>query len=171
MADEYNKRQATPGGASPGAVVERDGHRSLRFARIYQATPDDVWSAITDHDLMGKWAFAGHLEPRVGGSVDFGSADTQSSKGSIVSWEEPRALEYRWGQSGDVWHVRFELRQASDASTTLVFEHLLPEPQNPEFAAGWHWHLDRLGELLSGDTPAEVDEDQHFQDLLKYYRL
>lgn len=69
-----------------------------------------------------------------------------------------------------MWHVRFELRQASDAGTTLVFEHLLPDPGNPEFAAGWHWHLDRLRQLFGGIAPAVVEEDQHFRDLLQYYR-
>ncbi len=170
MVDQSNKRQSTPGGASPAAVLEREGHPALRLARIYQATPDDVWSHITDDELMGKWAFAGHLEPRVGGSVVFGQGDAESSKGVILAWDEPRVLEYRWGQSGDVWHIRFELRQASDAATTLVFLHLLPDPHNPEFAAGWHWHLDRLGELLGGKPPADVDEDQHFRDLLEYYQ-
>lgn len=170
MADLYNKRQATPGGASPGAVVERDGHPSLRFARMCQATPSTVWSAITEHDRMGKWAFAGHLEPRVGGSVDFPSGDAESSKGTILTWEEPRVLEYQWGEGEDLWHVRFELRQASDAGTTLVFEHLLPDPNNPEFAAGWHWHLDRLDQLLRGAEPADVEEDSHFHDLLEFYR-
>ena len=169
MADHHNERQATPGGTSPGAVVEKDGHRSLRFARIYPAMPSDVWSAITETDLMGQWAFAGHLEPRAGGAVHFTAGVMESPEGSVLVWEEPRALEYRWGMAGDEWHVRYELRQASDEGTTLVFEHLLPDPTRPEFAAGWHWHLDRLGELLRGHKPAAVDEDQHFRDLLEYY--
>ncbi|RMB59965.1 SRPBCC family protein [Tessaracoccus antarcticus] len=169
MADQPDPTRTTPGGASPGAVVENDGHRSLRFARILPSMPDTVWAAITERDLMGQWAFAGNLEPRVGGSVHFGSGETESSEGRVIAWEEPRILEYRWGQGVDVWRVRFELRQASDAGTTLVFEHLSPDPANPEFAAGWHWHLDRLGELLRGDVPSQVDEDQHFRDLLEYY--
>ena len=30
----------------------------------------------------------------------------------------------------------------------LTFDHLLPAPSQAEFAAGWHWHLDRLTTLL-----------------------
>ncbi len=169
MTDHPAEQYESPGEAVSGSVHEGDGLRFLRFSRNYTTTIDDVWSAITVHDRMGHWAFPGHLEPRVGGRVRFDSDDADTPLGRILEWDEPHLLEYRWGAGDDSWHVRFALETNVDGGTTLTFDHLLPEPTNPEFAAGWHWHLDRLGQLLDGVEPDDVDEDQHFHDLMEHY--
>ncbi len=169
MTDHSEKQNDIPGGAPSGSVHDGDDPRFLRFVRTYPTSIDDVWSAITVHDRMGRWAFAGHLEPRVGGRVRFDSDDKDTALGRVLAWAEPHILEYRWGTGNDAWHVRFALATNDDGQTTLTFDHLLHEPTNPEFAAGWHWHLDRLGQLLDGDEPDDVDEDQHFHDLMEYY--
>lgn len=168
MTDHHEIQYDSPGGAASGSVREENGG-FIRFVRSYPTTIHDVWSAITLHDHMGRWAFPGHLEPRVGGRVRFDTDDRTTPLGRILEWDEPHLLEYRWGAGSDVWHIRFALVQNGDAGTTLTFDHLLPEPTNPEFAAGWHWHLDRLGQLLEGVEPDDVDEDQHFHDLMEYY--
>ncbi|MGO1384122.1 MAG: SRPBCC family protein [Arachnia sp.] len=169
MTDQSETRYDSPGGAPAGSVHEGDGCTFLRFVRHYRTAIDDVWSALTVHDRMGRWAFPGHLEPRVGGRVRFDTDTADTPLGRILQWDAPRLLEYHWGSGEDAWHVRFELATTGDAGTTLTFDHLLPEPTNPEFAAGWHWHLDRLQQLLAGDEPDDVDEDQHFHDLMEHY--
>ncbi len=154
--------------ASCGTVVEHDGTRSLQFIRMLPASIEDVWSAITDHDRMGRWAFAGHLEPRVGGAVRFAAEPGDPAEGQVLTWEEPHVLEYEWGAGEDSWRVRFTLTP-QDGETRLHFQHLHPDPSNPEFAAGWHWHLDRLQQYLNGSEPADVNEGRHFHDLLRDY--
>lgn len=153
-----------------GELVEVDTGRSLRFVRRFDATRDEVWDALTDPDRMARWAFRGTLEPRVGGSVVFDLGDHGEARGTVIAWDEPSMLEYRWGEGETTWHVRFDLAADPDGSTTLTFDHLLPDATQPEFAAGWHWHLDRLDTLMGGAEPADVEEDEHFHALLAHYR-
>lgn len=153
-----------------GELIDVDGHRVLRFVRHLAASCEEVWNAITDTERMSRWAFRGTLEPRVGGTVHFDYGDQGEGHGIVIAWDEPSVLEYRWGEDETTWHIRFELVASADGGTTLTFDHFLPDAAQPEFAAGWHWHLDRLDTLMQGAEPAVVDEDEHFHALLAHYR-
>lgn len=153
-----------------GQLIEMDQRRSVRFVRYLDVTRDEVWDAITDRNRLSRWAFRGTLEPRAGGSVHFDFGDQGEGRGTVIAWDEPSLLEYRWTEGEMTWHVRFALAPASDGGTTLTFDHLLPDAAQPEFAAGWHWHLDRLDTLLRGNEPAAAEEDEHFHALLARYR-
>lgn len=155
--------------ASRGRLVEGDADPALLFDRMLPASITDVWSAITEHDSMGRWAFTGHIEPRTGGSVRFTATPDEPAEGEVLVWDQPHVLEYEWGEGEESWRVRFDLTERGER-TSLQFRHLHPDPANPEFAAGWHWHLDRLHQLLEGAKPDDVDEDKHFQDLMEQYQ-
>lgn len=148
-------------------VVE-DG--ALRFERVFPAPMSDVWEAVTARDRTAAWSFPTDFEPRVGGTLSFDFGAAGSVEGEVIAWEAPEALEYAWDGPGGRWHVRFELEEAGDGhGTVLSFAHLAPHPHDPEYAAGWHWHLDRLAQHLAGEEPARVDEDEHFHELLRLY--
>lgn len=154
-----------------GRLVDTDGRRAVRFRRRYRYARAEVWSAITEPDRMARWAFACEFEPRTGGALRFDYGEAGSAEGTILQWDPPAVLEYEWGADTDMaWHVRFELTPDGDDATILTFDHLLPDAANPEFAAGWHWHLDRLEEHLAGAIPAEVESDAHFEELLAHYQ-
>lgn len=158
-------------------VVLTDGDAPrLRFERHYPFPIADVWDAITDRDRLGRWLFPTTFEPRVGGSVEVDMGEYGTARGQVLAWAEPRELEYEWQQPDSIgggadgtWHIRLELTAVGDDHTTLVFEHLLPEPGRPEFAAGWHWYLERLALLLGGGHPAAVESDEDFDRLLAHY--
>ena len=153
-----------------GDVIDIDGQRVLRFIRHLDAARDEVWDAITDRDRLARWAFRGTLEPRAGGSVHFEFGDDEGGRGTVITWNEPSLLEYEWTGGDMHWHIRFALADGNSGGTVLTFDHLLPDASQPEFAAGWHWHLDRLVTLLGGGEPADVAEDEHFHELLVHYR-
>lgn len=153
-----------------GGLIDDEGRGVLRFTRHLDASRAAVWDAITDSERLARWAFRGTLEPRVGGSVHFEFGDHGEGRGTVIAWDEPRFLEYEWTGGEMSWHIRFALAESDDGGTVLTFDHLLPDAAQPEFAAGWHWHLDRLTALLQGDEPADVDEDEHFHELLAHYR-
>lgn len=153
-----------------GRLVDLDGRRAVRFSRHYPFSRDEVWSAITDPDRVARWAFRVVFEPRSGGSLRFDFGDDADTVGTVIVWDEPSVLEYEWATDTDTpWRVRFELTDDHDG-TRLTFDHLLPDATKPEFAAGWHWHLDRLATHLAGSEPAQVDSDEHFDELLTRYR-
>lgn len=158
-----------------GAVVADDGERRLRFERLYPFPVAEVWDAITDRERLGRWLFPTTFEPRAGGGLEVDMGDYGTASGRVLVWSEPNHLEYEWGQpstisgSDETWRIRFLLSDAGSAGTRLVFEHVLPEPSRPEFAAGWHWYLARLALHLGGGVPAAVETDEDFDRLLAHY--
>lgn len=154
-----------------GHLIDLDGQRAVRFTRRYPASRTEVWAAITEPDRMARWAFRGVLEPRSGGAVTFDFGEGGSVTGTVLEWDEPSVLEYKWATDTEMpWRIRFELTSDGDDGTVLTFDHLLPDTTKPEFAAGWHWHLDRLALHLAGSVPPEVDSDKHFDALLAQYQ-
>lgn len=161
---------------SDGKVIVEGDERLLRFERRYEFPITDVWHAITDKERSGRWLFSTEFEPRSGGIMRTDLGELGVVEGRVIVWEAPHRLEYEWtepaspeSEASETWHVRFELREDGDA-TVVVFDHVLPEPARPEFAAGWHWYLDRLGALLSGNPPASVLTDDAFDRLLQRYQ-
>ena len=153
-----------------GSLIDLGGRRAVRFSRHYPVSRAELWSAITDPERTARWAFRTELEPRNGGTLRFDYGEAGSAEGTVLVWDEPSVLEYEWGADTDMpWRVRFELTEDGDG-TRLTFDHLLPDASNPDFAAGWHWHLDRLATHLDGGVPAEVDSDEHFEALQVHYR-
>jgi uncharacterized protein YndB with AHSA1/START domain len=153
-----------------GRLIEIGGRRAVRFTRRYPVSRTELWSAITEPDRTARWAFRTELEPHAGGALRFDLGEAGVSEGTVLEWDEPSVLEYEWGTDTEMpWRVRFELASDSDGGTVLTFDHLLPDAANPEFAAGWHWHLDRLAQHLDGGEPADVASDEHFDRLLERY--
>jgi uncharacterized protein YndB with AHSA1/START domain len=122
----------------------------VRFERLYDATPAELWRAITDPDQIRGW-FAHttrwSLEPGDEWGVRF---DDGEAGGRVVSVEEGRILELTWaGDAGDSL-VRFEI-VPREAGSLLVLDHtrLVPETR-PGYGAGWQSHLEALDALLEG---------------------
>ena len=153
-----------------GRLIDVGGRSVVRFTRRYPVSREELWSALTEPDRMARWAFRGELEPRNGGSLRFDYGEAGGADGTVLVWDEPSVLEYEWDGHGMEWRIRFELVSDGEDATLLTLDHLLPDPSMPEFAAGWHWHLDRLATLAAGGVPAEVDSDEHFDALLEQYR-
>lgn len=154
-----------------GRLVDLGGRSAVRFVRRYPVSREELWSALTEPDRMARWAFRGDLEPRNGGTLRFEYGEAGGADGTVLVWDQPSVLEYEWDTEGEMpWRIRFELTSDGDEATLLTFDHFLPDPSVPEFAAGWHWHLDRLATLVAGGTPAEVESDAHFDALLEQYR-
>lgn len=159
-----------PDRTDDGHLIDVNGRTVVRFIRRYAAGRSEVWSAITDPERVARWAFQVEFEPRAGGSLRFFYGEHGTADGTIIAWDEPDLLEYEWGEGDEAWHVRFELADDAAGGTALTFDHYLPDAARPEFAAGWHWHLDRLAIVVEGDTPPPVDTDAHFDELLAKYQ-
>lgn len=154
-----------------GRLIDVAGRRVVRFTRRYSVSRKELWAAIIEPDRMARWAFRAEMEPRRGGTLRFDFDEAGVSEGTILEWDEPSVLEYEWATDTETpWRVRFELTSDGDRGTLLTFDHLLPDASNPGFAAGWHWHLDRLTLHLAGSEPAAVASDEHFDTLLQSYR-
>ena len=151
--------------AETGAV-RNDGDRcAVRFERLYDFTPAELCSALTDPQRLRRWlADTPRFEGRVGGEVTI-VFDEGTIEGRVLTWDEPRVLEYEWRFPGeDDSIVRFELRP-QEYGTLLVLDHRhLGRASGAGYSAGWHAHLDALAGAI------ELDAWQaRFEELLPSY--
>lgn len=133
------------------------GGVALRFERAYDATPDEVWSAVTEPQSIRRWLFAeAALEPRVGGVFQLVWSEDERTGGAVLVWEPPHVLEVEWNEDEIRSVLRIEILASSEGAV-VVLDHRNVTPDTAVgLGAGWHSHLDALGEILAGrETDAE----------------
>jgi uncharacterized protein YndB with AHSA1/START domain len=150
-----------------GRLRSDDERCALRFERLYDFTPAELWSALTDPERLARWLAQANVDPGVGGQVTLAFTEG-GTEGRILTWDEPRVLEYEWRFSGeDESIVRFELLP-QEFGTLLVLDHRrLGRKAGMGYAAGWHAHLDALARLYEFSEEAW---QRRFDELLPEYR-
>ena len=148
--------------------LRAEGDRcGVHFERRYEAAPEEVWSALTEPERLGRWlADVAELNLRVGGRflLRWREGDgTQETDGRVLALDPGRLLELDWTYPGEPSSVaRFELRPDGDG-TILVLDHRgLPPSAIAGYGAGWHSHLDSMEAHLSG---GEADWSARFVEL------
>jgi uncharacterized protein YndB with AHSA1/START domain len=151
-----------------GTLRNDEDRCAVRFERLYDFTPAELWSAITEPERLSRWLTKADVDPGEGGRVtlDFGEGGTEG--GRILVWDEPHVLEYEWravGEGDSV--VRFEL-VPEEYGTRLVLDHRrLDREAGVGYGAGWHAHLDALAGLRE---PTEESWKERFEEILPVYR-
>ncbi len=148
-----------------GALRRDDERCAVRFERLYDFTPSELWSAITDPVRLGRWLARAEVDPGAAGHVRLAFEEGETD-GRILTWDEPNVLEYEWRFAGeDESVVRFELLP-QEYGTLLVLDHRrLGRAAGTGYAAGWHAHLD----ALAGAIELE-DWQRRFEEVLPTYR-
>jgi len=151
-------------------TIEREGERrTVRHVRRYDATPEEVWAALTEPAQVKNWLAEMTIEPKTGGHVTFRWEGGQTESGEVQEFDPPRTFEYTWTE-GSTSHIRFELT-ADATGTVLVLEHSLIAPGSAAgIGAGWHSHLDALDALLGGSPHAPSDWNARYETLLPVYQ-
>jgi uncharacterized protein YndB with AHSA1/START domain len=150
-------------------ALRNDGDRcAVQFRRLYDFTPQELWSALTDPEQLGRWLARAHVDPGVGGQVSLHFDGGSTEGGRILTWEEPHVLEYEWQFTDEEPSVvRFELLP-QEFGTLLVLDHRrLGRTSGTGYAAGWHAHLDALGRLYEFSDDAWT---QRYEELVPVYR-
>ena len=76
--------------------------RQVERETVLDATPDEVWKALTDERLLGEWlAEEAKLEPEPGGHAAFRFADGSEREGTVLRVEEERELAFTWARPGE----------------------------------------------------------------------
>ena len=152
--------------ADVGALRNDEERCAVRFERLYDFTPAELWSAITDPTRLGRWLAEAQVDSGVGGHVRL-AFDEGRTEGRILTWDEPRVVEYEWRFDGeDESVVRFELRP-QEFGTLLVLDHRrLGRAAGMGYAAGWHAHLDALAGAIELTA-----WQRRFEELLPAYRV
>jgi uncharacterized protein YndB with AHSA1/START domain len=142
----------------------RDGH-SVVIARTYDADIDDVWSACTEAERIGRWFLPVSGDLHLGGKYQLEG----NAGGEILVCEPPKRLVVSWlydpsGEgSDDFSEVEVNLSPVEGGGTRFELEHRAVV--DPDFwnqfgpgAVGVGWDLGLLGLAaeLAGET---IDKD------------
>jgi uncharacterized protein YndB with AHSA1/START domain len=132
----------------------------VRVQRRYDATPGELWAALTDHESLSRWlAPAGRVELRAGGAfeLDFPDGERTRMSGRVTELEPGRLLELEWNYPGEPASVvRLTIEEAGDGARLVVDHRGLERARATGYGEGWQRHLERLRGILGlGEVRAE----------------
>ncbi|QFY05366.1 hypothetical protein GBF35_00515 [Nonomuraea phyllanthi] len=104
-------------------AVATGAGRSLLLRRTYDAPIEDVWSACTNPDRIGRWLAPIEGELRPGGTFQL----KDNAGGEILRCEKPHLIKVTWvlGE-GMPTEVDVRLAPGGDGGTVLELEHAAP---------------------------------------------
>lgn len=145
--------------ASPNRSLEN----SLRITRLFQATPEKVFEALTRPEQMSRWcapsdeySTSAEVDLRVGGQyrieMTHASGSVHTAVGEYREVTPPKRLVYTWSwEDGAVKDslVTVELRELDGGvELTLVHEQFTDAEQSAKHEQGWAGCLNRLEAAL-----------------------
>ena len=130
---------------------------------LIEASPDVVWSVITEPQHLSGWfGDSTEIDLRPGGSlVLHWDANDHAVHGRVETVEPPRLFSFRWFRSGeeDSTLVEFTLSAEGDSTRLTVVESGFQELAGPEdekqrdadgHREGWKLELEELREYARG---------------------
>jgi len=143
-------------GPAAGAEVRKDGENwTLVIVRELRHPPQAVWKALTDPASLREWApFDADRDLGAVGSVGLttvGTPQPQTSQTRVTRAEQPRLLEYRWGDHDMRWQL-----EPLGEGTRLTLWHNIDRDFISMGAAGWHICLDVMQRLLADDPIGRI---------------
>ena len=114
---------------------------------LVEATPEEVWEALTDEDRLEEWmAPEVELDPSEGGEISVRDGDDERC-GTVERVEEGERLSFTSSRPGEgESFVEFTLEPLPAGTRVRVIE----TPIGPTAIAlgGWRPRLSRLGQVL-----------------------
>jgi len=153
-----------------GNVSIDNTRATVAFDRVFDAAMATVWDMLTTDDGLERWLAPATVDLRTDGAMDIDFGDEGLAGGAIIDLVPGSSIEYEWRFPGEPDSIiRFDLEALDDGRTRLRLHHrLLPSDQAVGYGAGWHAHLDQLGDALGGGT--DFDWMDRFNHLMPEYR-
>ncbi|TCO23288.1 uncharacterized protein YndB with AHSA1/START domain [Kribbella steppae] len=136
-----------------GTITSRG---TVRLERVYPVDTGTLWSYLTTKDGLSRWIADGEIGPeRV--SLVFHDNPDYPITGAVLVWEPPQVAEFEWNGGSTQPQdsvVRIELTPEENGTRLVLTHSRITDPTDaPDFAAGWHFHLDTLDSLVLGTQP------------------
>ena len=119
--------------------VERD--------TLVEASPEEVWEALTDEDRLEEWLAPDvELDPVEGGEIAVRDGDDERT-GTVETVEEDERFAFTWSRPGEgESFVEFTIEALPGGSRVTVIE--TPIGPTATAAGGWSSRLARLGRAM-----------------------
>lgn len=130
--------------------AESADRRAVRFERVYDYRPEELWAAITEPEQLSGWLGQAKLEAD-GGTISFGEAEVATLR--LRKLEPGKLVEYDWSFPNEPLSVlRLELEPRGEGTLLTLDHRRLAAEDVVDYGAGWHAHLDALELQLRGET-------------------
>ena len=159
----------------------------LEIFRDLPGPIERVWNYLTKSELRQKWICAGDVSPEVGGTIVFDFDHTRLSArptpkshegggdqhmvGTVLVYDPPHHLAFSWpsAEAEAPTEVVIKLTE-TEAGVRLHLRHekLMTKDYKSGASAGWHTHLDILGDILSDRDGRDFWD--HFLPLEETYK-
>ena len=159
----------------------------LEIFRDLPGPIERVWDYLTKSELRQKWLCAGDVSPEAGGPIVFDFDHTRLSArptpkshegggdhhmvGVVRVYDPPHHLAFSWPSAEDEAPTEVVIRLTeTETGVRLHLRHemLVTKDYKSGASAGWHVHLDILGDVLA-DRPGR-DFWDHFLALEQEYK-
>jgi uncharacterized protein YndB with AHSA1/START domain len=112
---------------------------------LVEASPEEVWEALTDEDRLEEWLAPDvELDPYEGGEISVRDGDDERN-GTVETLEENERFAFTWSRPGEgETFVEFTIEALPGGSRVTVVE----TPIGPTMAFGFGPRLLRLSHLL-----------------------
>ncbi len=123
-----------------------DGEPSVEREAILEASPAEVWEALTDERMLSEWlAEEAELDPVEGGDAVFRFAGGEERRGTVVRVEQERSLSFTWARPDEPeTYVELTLEPAVAGTRLVVVERAASSHPVALGAAGWSGRLASL---------------------------
>ena len=150
-----------------GSLRAEDGMGIARMEDRFDTAIDDLWSALTDPQRLGRWYGQVEGDLRLGGEFHVRHADGERT-GRVEACESPQRLlvtlrdaDPQPGQPKETV-IEAQLTAVGDQTILVVEDRGLPVHLLAAYGAGVQIHLEHLADHIagreSGDTEARWDE-------------
>ena len=127
---------------------QRDGRAPwVERETLVEATPEEVWEALTDEDRLEEWLAPDvELDPVEGGEIAVRDGDDRRT-GTVETVEESERFAFTWSRPGEGERfVEFTIEALPGGSRVTVVE--TPIGPTAMVVDGWSSRLARLGGSL-----------------------
>lgn len=129
----------------------------LVVRRTYPDPVEDIWSAITESERLGRWIGTWTGDPTTGtvtftmtGEVDAGGEVDDPVEATIEVCEPPHRLVVVLPSGPSAWRLDLTVEADGDGSALVLVQRLDGSVPREDLAAGWTWYLERLAAAQSG---------------------
>jgi uncharacterized protein YndB with AHSA1/START domain len=147
-----------------------DGRGVVRVEDVYDTSPGDLWSALTEPARLARWVAVVSGDLRLGGTFEaqFTSGWTGPGRVDVCDPPERLVLTMSPGEP-DTTVIDAVLTPEGDRTRLVVEERGLPVAELPGYGAGWQAHLEDLGRHVGGRD--DVAWDARWTELTPVYRM
>jgi len=131
-----------------------DDSATVRLERVFPIPAEQLWAYLTTPKGQHRWIAEGQIGPDHA-RLEFLDNGTVN-EGPVLAWGPPNLVEFEWtgGPTQPAGsRVRFELTAEGEGTRLILTHGRTSAPAAPDFAAGWHYHLDTLSFLVEGAEP------------------